>query len=157
MDRKPEIQYIHQFYVYGSEAPAVELKPRKKKRHFTLPQAAPDKKIRISVDSMALCGIVVAVTMLILMAVGVCQYMDVCADYEVMSDYVIELRNENVRLEQEFQAGYDLTDIQEKAIAIGMIPADQAEVVTISGEVPAAEPEPSIFAEIIWFLKGLFA
>lgn len=157
MERKPDIQYIHQFYVYGSEAPAIELRPQKKKRRAVLPQTAPQKKIRICIDPMAVCGIVVAVSMLILMAVGVCQYLEVCEDYQVMSDYVIELRNKNVELEQQFQAGYDLEDVQQKAIAIGMIPAEEAEVITISGYVPAPEPEPSIWEEIIWFMKGLFA
>lgn len=157
MERKPDIQYIHQFYVYGSEAPAIKQQPVRKKSRFTLPLAAPDKSIRISVDPMAICGIVVAVTMLILMAVGVSQYMDACESYEVMSGYVIELRNENVRLEQEYRAGYDLDDIYDKAIAIGMIPIDQAEVVTISDYVPVEEPEPSVLEDIVWFLKGLFA
>ena len=33
MTRKPEIQYIGQFYVHGSEARALELQEKKKQKH----------------------------------------------------------------------------------------------------------------------------
>lgn len=157
MERKPDIQYIHQFYVYGSEARAIELERPNKKKRFSMPQAVPDKKIRIALDPVAICGIVVAVAMLILMAVGVSQYLDVCHDYEVMSNYVIDLRNDSVTLEQSFRSGYELDDIYEKAIALGMIPAEEAEVVIIEDYVPVEKNEPTILDNIIWFCKGLFA
>lgn len=157
MERKPDIQYVHQFYIYGSEAPAIELEKPKKKRRFSLPQVVPERKLRLCIDPMAVCGIAVAIVMLILMAVGVSQYMEACDSYEAMSDYVIDLRNENVRLEQEFRAGYDLEDIHAKAIALGMIPVEEAEVEYIAGYVPIEKEEPTIWEDIIWFCKGLFA
>lgn len=157
MERKPDIQYIHQFYVYGSEAPAIKRQPSRKKSKFTLPLAAPDRSIRISIDPMAICGVAVAVTMLILMTVGVGQYLDTCQEYEQMSAYVIELRNENIRLEQEFQANVDMQSLYDTAIALGMIPVEEAEVVTIENTVPEPEAEPSVWDNIVWFLKGLFA
>lgn len=157
MARKPDIQYVHQFYVYGSEAPALELKSTKRKRKTTLPKAVPEQKIEVRVDPVALCGMVVAVTMLILMAVGVHQYLAVCKSYEVMTDYVIDLQNENVELKQTYEAGYDLDDIAAKATALGMIPADQAQVITFDGTLPEPEPETPFWEEIIWFFQGLFA
>ena len=78
MEHKPDIQYVHQFYIYGSEAPANELEQPQKKKKFSLPRVVPDRKIRLSIDPMAVCGIAVAIVMVILMAVGVSQYMDVC-------------------------------------------------------------------------------
>ena len=44
MVKKPEIQYIDKFYVYGSEAKVLELKPKRKIRTI-LPLSAPDKTI----------------------------------------------------------------------------------------------------------------
>ena len=39
MVRKPDIQYVTQFYSYGSEAKVLELKPKTQKKKFTLPPA----------------------------------------------------------------------------------------------------------------------
>ena len=157
MERKPDIQYVHQFYIYGSEAPAIELEQSQKKKRFSLPRVVPDRKLRLRIDPMAVCGIAVAVVMVILMAVGVSQYMAVCDRYEAMSNYVIDLRNENVSLQRQYRAGYELDDIYDKAIAIGMIPREDAEVITIADYVPIEQDKPSLWDDIIWFCKGLFA
>ena len=60
-------------------------------------------------------------------------------------------------LQQQYRAGYELDDIYDKAIAIGMIPREDAEVVTIADYVPPEQDEPSLWDDIIWFCKGLFA
>ena len=49
------------------------------------------------------------------------------------------------------------TRIYEKAIALGMIPMEEAEVVAISPVIPEAEPEAPWWENISWFMKGLFA
>lgn len=158
MKRKPDIQYIGQFYVPGSEAQVVELKPSKKKRSKTvLPKARPEEKIRILIDPVAFCGIAVSVVMLAVLVVGAFQYMEVCRKYQAMSGYVISLQNENVELKQTYENGYDPEDIRTKALAIGMIPVEEAKTVVISAELPQKEPEPSVWEEIVWFLRGLFA
>ena len=122
-----------------------------------LPKAQPEKKIRILIDPAALCGIVVSAVMLVLMVVGSFQYMDACREYQAMSGYVIGLQDENVDLKQEYAAGYDLEDIRGKALAIGMIPKEDAATVPISGEVPQPEPARTVWDDIVWFFRGLFA
>ena len=64
MARKPEIQYVGQFYVYGSEA--VKAAPRFRPQ-FSLPKPRLElEKIeKIYVDPVALIGLVVAAVMLI--------------------------------------------------------------------------------------------
>ena len=52
---------------------------------------------------------------------------------------------------------YNLDDIREKALALGMIPVEEAQVITISPVIPQPEPEPSWWENISWFMKGLFA
>ena len=157
MLQKPDIQYITQFYSYGSEAKVLELKPAQKKKRFALPMAKPQQKIRILVDPVAWTGILVAVVMVVLMAVSVNSYLDACADYEVMNNYVIELQNFNVEKQQEYEKLYDPEDIRAKAIALGMIPLEEAEVVFISPVIPQPEPEESWYENISWFMNGLFA
>lgn len=74
-----------------------------------------------------------------------------------MKDLVVSLQNENTKLTQEYEAGYDLEDIRTKALAIGMIPKDQVQVVTIHPVVPEVEEEPSLWENICWYFNQLFA
>ena len=157
MVQKPDIQYVTQFYSYGSEAKVLELKPTPKKKKFVLPKALPQQKIQIKVDPVAWAGIAVAIVMVVLMAFSVNSYLKACAEYEVMTDYVIDLQNFNVEKQREYVTLYDLDDIRDKALALGMIPMEQAEVVTISPVLPEPEPETPWWENIFWFLKGLFA
>ena len=158
MDRKPDIQYVHQFYVYGSEAKAPELKPVKKRRPklvLTMPKLRKDFVVRFDVAS--LCGIAVACVMMVLMTMGVYQLSAVRQDYAQMERYVIQLQNENIGLEKTYHAGYDAEDIREKAMAMGMVPAENMKVMSVRVEVPQAEAEPTIWEDIRWFCSELFA
>ena len=157
MVQKPDIQYVTQFYSYGSEAKVLELKPAKKKKKAVLPVARPAQKIQIQVDPVAWGGILIALVMVVLMAVSVNSYLNVCNEYRAMTNQVITLQNINVEKQQEYEKLYDLNDIEQKALALGMIPAEEAEVVTIAPVIPEAEPEAPWWENISWFLKGLFA
>ncbi len=157
MVRKPDIQYVHQFYVHGSEARVIELKPRRRVIKTILPKVAPDKSIRIGVDPIALCGIVVAVAMLVLMLVGTVQYVQARNDYQAMANQVIELQNENVRLRQQYRSSYDLDAVAHMANSLGMIPVSEAQVMYINPVVPVREAEPTVWENIRWFMEGLFA
>ena len=157
MAQKPEIQYVGQFYVHGSEARVIELKPRRRVIRTILPKFAPDKSIRIGVDPVALCGIVVAAVMLILMLVGTVQYVNARNEYQAMSNQVIELQNENVMLRQQYRSSYDLDQVAHMANSLGMIPVEEAQVMYINPVVPVREPEPTVWENIRWFMDGLFA
>lgn len=157
MVRKPDIQYIGQFYIPGSEAPAVAPKHNGKRNKTVLPKAKPLKKICIAVDPIALAAIAVSAVMLVLMIVGAHRYMAVCGDYQQMSGYVIALQNRNVVLREEFENTVDLADIEQKALGLGMIPANEAETIPIRVTLPEPVSEPTLWENIMWFLKGLFA
>ena len=157
MVRKPDIQYVHEFYVHGSEARVIELKPRRRTPKTELPQTAPDKTIRIGVDPVALCGIVVAVAMLVMLAVGFTQYIDVCNRNQAAMNQVIELQNRNIEKRIQYEEGYVLSDIEQKAQSLGLIPVAEAEVILINPVVPVREPEPTVWENIVWFMDGLFA
>lgn len=157
MVRKPDIQYVHEFYVHGSEARVIELKPRRRVIKTILPKVAPDKSIRIGVDPIALCGIVVAAVMLILMLVGTVQYVNARNEYQAMSNQVIALQNENVVLRQQYRSSYDLEQVAHMAHSLGMIPVEEAQVMYIDPVVPVREAEPTVWENICWFVRGLFA
>ena len=157
MVRKPDIQYIDKFYVHGSEARVLELKTLKKKAKTVLPSFYPQKETVIRVDALSLCAIAVAVAMAVLMVVGCFQLKASYDRYEVMSDYVISLQNENVKLSQRYYAGFDPVDIGWKAHALGMIPMEEAKTVAFSVTIPEEEPAPTFWEDMVWFLKGLLA
>ena len=157
--RKPDIQYITQFYVHGSEARVLELKPERKKSRTVLPKAAPNsnKEILVKIDPVAICALVVAAVMLVLMVVGTVQYLDVCKEHRLMQDYVARLQNTNVELRQTYEAGYNIAEIETMALALGMVHLDQAETAVIHPVVPVAEPEPTWWENICWRFEQLFA
>lgn len=157
--RKPDIQYITQFYVHGSEARVLELKPARKKSRTVLPKAAPDsnKEIPIKVDPVAYCALLVAAVMLVLMIVGIVQYLGICEEHRLMQDYVARLQNTNIELQQIYEAGYDIEEIETMALALGMVHLDQAETAVIHPVVPTAEPEPTWWENICWRFEQLFA
>ena len=157
MVQKPDIQYVTQFYSYGSAAKALELKPAPKKQKFTLPIAKPVQKIRIAVDPVAVAGILIAIAMVVVMAVSVRGYLDTCDEYRAMTKRVIALQNVNVQRQQEYKDMYNLDDIREQALALGMIPMEEAQVITITPVIPEPEAEPTWWENISWFMKGLFA
>ena len=157
MARKPDIQYIDKFYVHGSEARVLELKTQKKKTKTVLPRFAPQKETVVRVDALSLCAIAVAVTMIVLMVVGCFQLKASYDRCEIMSNYVISLQNENVELSEKYYAGFDPVDIHWKATALGMIPMEEAKTMTMTVTIPEEEPAPTVWENMVWFLKGLLA
>lgn len=157
MIQKPEIQYVGQFYAYGSEAKKLDDKKQPITPKTRLPLARLEKIEIVYVDPVALVSIAVAVLMLAVMVVGVFRIQDDWTQYETMSGYVSQLKKENAELSQAYRASYDLTDIQSKAQGLGMVPESDVEHISIRVTVPEREPEPTWLEELIWFWKGLFA
>ena len=157
MIQKPEIQYIGQFYVYGSEARQLEHKKQQRKPKTKLPLARVRKVEKISVDPVALGGIVVAVVLLVAMAVGALQLRSDWIEYNQMSSYVSQLKQENAQLTRSYRAGYDLEEVRTRAAALGLVSESEAQTMIIAVTVPTAQPEPTFWEEVTGFLKGLFA
>ena len=157
MPRKPEIQYIGQFYVHGSEAKKVEVQqpPRKNKSQLPGQQVRPTKNVYL--DPVAICGMAVAVIMAVVLVFGAAQIGDAWDEYEVMAGYASDLRYENIRLSRQYHGKYDLEEIRVAALNLGMIPVEEAQTMALTVTMPEVEPEPAWWEDIIWFLKGLFA
>ena len=157
MVRKPDIQYVGQFYVHGSEAQKLAPKQEKKEAKTRLPLVIPQKLQKIYIDPVAIAGILVAVFMLVTIVAGTMAIQNAWNDYEAMESYVSELRRENARLTNDYRASYDIAEIAAAADTMGLIPKSEVQVRTVAVTMPVAEPEPTMWEDIVWFLKGLFA
>ena len=152
MAQRTQIQYIR-FYTEGSAARKVApvVTPFKTAR---LPKINHQKKIVLRIDPVAVVGIVVAVSMMIMMAVGIFQYKAAQEQAQLMERYVETLNRDNESLQNTYDS-IDLTAIEQTALALGMVP--QSQVQHVSLRVPPVQEveEPQ---ETFWtFLAGLFA
>jgi hypothetical protein len=155
MERKPDIQYIGQFYVHGSEARELARQEQAKRAKTQLPLFRQQRIRKIAVDPVAVTGIAVAVMMMVVMIVGAISIHNAWMQHDRMAAYVKELTAENTALEQEYRAGYDPEDIREKAVALGMIPAAEAQSILIYVRVPQVEKDPTWWEDMVWFLDGM--
>lgn len=159
MAHKPDIQYVGQFYTYGSAAK--EVAPEQKKARTVLPLERLRSIQEIRLDPVAWFGIAVSIVMVITMVIGALNIRNAWAEYEVMHSYVSELRQENTRLELQYQRGYNPEDIKGTAISLGMIPVSEAQTMTVKVTVPEPKVEPTRWEEfkdyVQWFVDGLFA
>ena len=157
MAQKPKIQYVGQFYVHGSEARALQLEEERKKAKARSPLARLQQVELIYVDPVAVLSIVVSVIMLATMLTGALALREEWAEYEQMAAYVSYLNKQNSELEKEYRAGYDLEDIRSKALALGMVSADQLENRTVTVTMPVREPEPSRVDQIRQYFEDMFS
>lgn len=157
---KPEIQYVGQFYVYGSEAKKLAQKEQNKAKTM-LPLERLRNIQQVYVDPVALFGIVVAVVMIVTMIIGAVHIQDAWDAYEDMQNHLTWLKTENDRLSMEYSAGYDLAEIEAAAIALGMVPIEEVTTIPVTVVLPEVVEEPTAWeqfkAEVRWFIDGLFA
>ena len=133
MARGNEIRYI-QFYTDGSAARQFEPKPQQPKKKLQQPRPRRRKKIVLYVDFIAVAGMLVAGVMLLMMLVGMSGLTRINEEVSRLEAYVAELENENLELHKTYREGYDLDQIREQALEMGMIPAARATNVTIELE-----------------------
>ena len=134
MARGNEIRYV-QFYTDGSAARQLEPKTQPKK--LRQPRRKHRKKIVLHVDILAVTGILVACVMLVMMLSGMAALNQINGEIDRLENYLAELESENLQLHQTYRAGFDLDQIREEALAMGMIPAARA--LTVSLPVGASE------------------
>ena len=157
MAAKPEIQYVGQFYIYGSEARKLEPKRQERKQNKVLEQPKTEQTRVISIDPVALVGLVVAAAMLICLAVCAVQIGETWQEYEAVSNYMAQLMMENASLKHDYVNSYDLAEVEATALALGMIPATEANTIILPVHIPVAESEPTLWEDLVWFVQGLFA
>lgn len=155
MARQPEVRYIND-YVSGTLAYQPEKKTQRKQKAL-LPRVKHQQKLLIRIDPLAVCGLLVAVTLLIMMMVGFVQWNHARTEAAIMKNYVASLEAENAQLRDTYTSGYDPDEIREIALNMGMIPAEQAEHIQMQVVVPQPEEEPTAWVSFWAFILGMFA
>ena len=155
MASRTEIQYVR-FYTDGSAArkisPAVSAF-----KAFTQPQIRKKKRVLIHVDPVAILSIAVAVCMLVCIGVGVARTLKMQEQTDQMQRYLLQLQEQNASLQEEYDASYDLQNVKQTALALGMIPKEQAQRITLEVELPPQEQTVTLWSRIGTFLAGLLA
>ena len=140
MAQQLDVRYVN-YYCAGSSAlkvtPAIPLET------VTLPRKRKAKKLVLRVDPVACAGILLAGVMLVLMTVGFVQLNMVREEAAVMAEYVQTLQQENDELSLAFESGYNLEEVKEVALALGMVPEDQVRHISIPADAPVQEAENS--------------
>lgn len=129
MTGKAEIQYIRFNVIDGNAARKIEVAPPIEFAPLTVKKC---RRKRIYVDPIAILGTLVAVVMFASMAVGVVRYQNRCERIAVMQSYVSALQAENAELKETYHSSYDLAEVERTALALGMIPREEAENIDLS-------------------------
>ena len=136
MAQQLNVQYVN-YYCAGSSAlkvdTAVELKT------LAFPRRRKIKKLVLHIDPVAFAGILIATVMTILLAVGFVQLNEARAEEIAMAAYVASLEESNEALKDTFESGYNLAQVEEVALALGMVPAEQLQTVTVRATEPVQE------------------
>lgn len=158
MAPQPDIQYVS-FYTAGSAARKLELLPEKKKPQVSTPQrprVRRQKKTVVYVDPISMFAVLVAGVMLIAMVVGMLQLGSINAENARMEAYISQLRTENTQLRTQYEAGYDLNDVEQKALEMGLVPIDQVERVVVDVPEVVQEPQVGFWESVGAFFSELF-
>ena len=148
------VQYVR---YYTDSSVARKIAPSVFRKAQSLPNI-PKKKRRVvlHIDPIAIAGILMAGIMLILMTVGMVELNHAKTEAAEMEAYVQTLRQENETLQTTFDAGYDRSQVEHMAKALGMVPGEQAQRISI--HVPVTqERENGFWENVTTFLSGLFA
>ena len=157
MAQKPEIQYVGQFYVHGSEARELARKNEKKKAKTQLPLHRFERVRKVHVDPLAIGSILMAAVLLVTMVMGALSLQTAWQELETAQQYVFELQKTNRVLTTQYRSRFDLEQVRSAALAMGMIPVEEATVMKIHVTVPQPEPERTWLDDFVWFVEGLFA
>lgn len=155
MVEKPKIQYVREFYTYGSEAKKLDIQ-RFRLPRTTLPEERLYKPENIVLDPVAIVGIVAALVLLMVMAFGVVEIQDDWAEYRATENYISSLNVKNSQLKLQYQQGYDLEEVKSKALGLGLVPVEEAKTMTINVTVPEPRHEETLKERILWFWNGLW-
>ena len=160
MARNADIQYIRHEYT-GRTAPQKKTAKKSSDRNFSRlfrPHSLEqDEKITFKVESLPVMTILVALALLVLMVMSLFQLSEIHQENVTLQEYIYDLRNEQARLEKIYYEGFNLEEIRVQALALGMIPAAEANILQISGAVPETPADPTFWEQVQARFRELFA
>ena len=155
MASQTDVRYINA-YVSGSMAYMTQPKPVRKKI-AVMPKFRIEKELVIAVDPVAIFGIVVAVAMAIVLLIGFMTLNQANEDARAMEAYVTTLQEQNTQLQDTYDSGYDIEQVRQIALAMGMVSAEDVPHISVAVNVPQEEAQPTAWETFCTFLTGLFA
>lgn len=155
MASQTDVRYINA-YVSGSMAYMTQPKPVRKKI-AVMPKFRIEKELIIAVDPVAIFGIVVAVAMAIVLLIGFMTLNQANEDARAMEAYVSTLQEQNTQLQDTYDSGYDIEQVRQIALAMGMVSAEDVPHISVAVNVPQEEAKPTAWENFCTFLTGLFA
>ena len=150
-----EVRYINA-YVSGTAAYQPEKKPQKK-QSVRLPKVRKQQKLMIPVDMVAVCGILAAVILSIALLVGLTQMHQAQQEARALKDYAISLQEENQQLKDTYNSGYNLEEIRDIALKMGMVPVEDVPHMQIQLTAPQQVQQPTAWESFWAFMVGMFA
>ena len=154
MTQKVDVRYVS-FYTGGSAAKKIAtVQPLKT---IKLPRIKKMKRITLHIDPVATAGIVMSAVLMILLCVGVTQLQTARQETAQLAAYVDTLQVENATLQDAFDAGYDIESVEKTALALGMVPMEEVQRVSIQVENLDTPAKMGTWERFFTFLAGLFA
>ncbi len=156
--KKAASRYI-QFYTPDSTARKVEVQLVDERQWAPLPEYKVRRKKVIRIDPVAIIGILTAVFLMAAMLFGVNSLVQIREEAAQIELQVASLQAENRILSQKYADGYDLAAVEREALAMGMVPVEQAQQITIHVSQPAEQSPQTLtlWEQITTFLAGIFA
>jgi hypothetical protein len=70
---------------------------------------------------------------------------------------VTALQEQNTQLQDTYDSGYDIEQVRQIALAMGMVSAEDVPHISVAVNVPQEEAQPTAWENFCTFLTGLFA
>ena len=128
-----------------------------KKSSARLPKARKQQKWLIHVDYVAVGGILAAFVLSIMLIVGLVQMNQAQQEAKIYKEYAMSLKQDNAQLRDTYADQYDLDEVRDIALTMGMIPVEQVEHMTMQVVTPQVEQEPTAWESFWAFFLGMFA
>lgn len=154
MAAKVDVRYVS-FYTTGSAAKKIV--PVMPIKTIKLPRLRKIKPVVLRIDPVAFAGIAMSAILFVLLTVGVFQLQSARHETARLAAYVDTLQVENETLRTEYETGYDLETVEKTALALGMIPVEEAQRVSIQVQDIETPAKIGVWESFFTFLAGLFA
>lgn len=154
MAEKERIEYVR-YYAPGTEALKVDPKLRRQERAMKKPQTRREPTV-IHFDPTAVFGCTVAVAMALCVLFGFFRLYRINNEVALAQNDLTVQKSLHYELETNYANGYDLDEVRAAAEAMGLVPMEQVQHITV--HIP--EPEPVV--ELPWWqewwasFKGMF-
>ena len=158
MAQRLDVKYVR--YCMDGNA-ARKVAPVQEFKTAKLPKVKKQGVSVIRIDPFALAGILLSAVMVVMLVVGIVLWQDAKSDAAEMAAYTQYLERQNERLTTEYHGSYDREEVEQTALALGMVPREQATRITLqrteTEPVTEEAEEISIFQSIYTFFAGLLA